>query len=71
MKHEWAGNEKTSGGWAVFSVEGKVTTRIYFNEFSDYWKIIGIIDQEVKRKLGASVGAIRGLADKLEDETWV
>ena len=68
MKHDWEGSQDHKGGWAIFRTNGIVTKRIYFSEFADYWAIVGIIDQEVKRKLGAAVDAIRDAANKLEEE---
>lgn len=68
MKHDWEGSQDHKGGWATFRTNGITTKRIYFREFSDYWAIVGIIDQEVKRKLGSAVDAIRDAADKLEEE---
>lgn len=67
MKHDWEGTENSPSGWANFRVNS-TTTRIYFKEFGDYWKVIGIIDQEVKRRIGKTIDSIRNAADRMEDE---
>ena len=67
MKSDWEGLQERADGWANFRV-GKVNTRIYFAEFADYWKVVGIIDQEVKRRIGKTINSIREAADRLEDE---
>ena len=67
MRHEWKGNEASPGGWAVFT-SGTTKTRIYFNEFADYWRVVGIIDHEVKLRIGKTIDAIRATADRLEEE---
>lgn len=67
MKHEWQGTEKKPDGWATFTVND-VTVRIYFSEFSDYWRIVGIIDHEVKRRVENTIKRIRNVADQLEEE---
>ena len=67
MKHNWEGVENTTAGWANFHVNS-TTTRIYFKEFGDYWKVVGIIDQEVKRRIGKTIDSIRDAADRLEGE---
>ena len=67
MKHDWEGLKEREGGWANFRVNG-INIRIYFSEFADYWKVVGIIDQVVKRRIGKTVDAIRDAAGSLEDE---
>lgn len=67
MKHDWEGLRERKDGWANFRTNG-VNTRIYFSEFEDYWKVVGIIDQEVKLRIKKTIDAIRDAADKLEDE---
>lgn len=68
MKHEWQGVQEKPGGWATFTTNG-VSVRIYFSEFADYWRVVGIIDHEVKRRVANTIQRIRNVADQLEEET--
>ena len=68
MKHSWEGLQEKPDGWATFNVDG-VPIRIYFSEFGDYWKVVGIIDREVKRRIDNTIQRIRNVADQLEYET--
>ena len=68
MKTEWIGSENTEGGIGVFSIEGGMTVRIHFDSFTDYWRIDGIINQEVKRIVKSKAEAMRRFADSLELE---
>ena len=68
MKTEWIGNDAKPNGYGVFSVEGGMTVKIHFDTFTDYWHVVGIINQEVKRIVKGKSEQIRRLADDLEYE---
>ena len=63
MKTEWIGNDAKPNGYGVFSVEGGMTVKIHFDTFTDYWHVVGIINQEVKRIVKGKSEQIRRLAD--------
>ena len=68
MKTEWIGNETKPDGCGVFMVEGGMIIKIHFDTFADYWHVVGLINQEVKRIIKGKSDQIRRLADDLEYE---
>ena len=68
MKTEWVGNDAKPHGYGVFSVDGGVSVKIHFDTFTDYWHVVVVIDQEVRRIVKGKAEHLRFMADSLENE---